>query len=107
MQLSASNGVGEEIKLGHGPRWELNEFRRLLDKLPAGAYTCDPQGLITYFNPHAVALWGRSPALNHESDRFCGSFKLYSADGIPIQHDQCWMAFALQRNAEFNGNEII
>jgi PAS domain-containing protein len=26
------------------------EFRSLLDKLPAGAYTCDAQGLITYFN---------------------------------------------------------
>ncbi len=37
------------------------QFRQLLDKLPAGAYTCDPEGLITYFNQHAVQLWGRTP----------------------------------------------
>jgi len=33
-----------------------SHFRRLLEKLPAGAYTCDPEGLITYFNPHAERL---------------------------------------------------
>src|SRR5437773_12389896 len=29
-------------------------FRGLLEKLPAGAYTCDPDGLITYFNHHEI-----------------------------------------------------
>jgi PAS domain-containing protein len=38
------------------------EFRRLLEKLPAGAYTCDASGLITYYNPRSVELWGRSQA---------------------------------------------
>jgi hypothetical protein len=37
-----------------------SHFRRLLEKLPLGAYTCDPDGLITYFNQHAVHLWGRA-----------------------------------------------
>ena len=36
------------------------QFQRLLEKLPAGAYTCDAEGLITYFNKHAVELWGRA-----------------------------------------------
>ncbi len=45
-------------------------FRRLLEKLPAGAYTCDPDGLITYFNQHAVRLWGREPKLNDPIDRY-------------------------------------
>ena len=72
------------------------QFRRLLDKLPAGAYTCDAAGLITYFNQHAVELWGRAPKLNDPVDRFCGSFKLFAADGTPIPHDQCWMALALR-----------
>ncbi|HWZ70949.1 MAG TPA: ATP-binding protein [Casimicrobiaceae bacterium] len=84
-----------------------SEFHRLLDVLPAGAYTCDADGLITYFNQHAVALWGRTPALNDASDRFCGSFKLYSKDGAPIAHDQCWMALALRERKEYNGQEII
>jgi PAS domain S-box-containing protein len=84
-----------------------SEFHRLLDALPAGAYTCDADGLITYFNQHAVELWGRTPALNDSSDRFCGSFKLFSKDGTPIAHDQCWMALALRERKEYNGQEII
>jgi PAS domain S-box-containing protein len=83
------------------------EFRSLLEKLPAGAYTCNPEGLITYFNQHAVQLWGRAPRLNDRRDRFCGSFKLFSPDGSPIAHDQCWMALALKNDKEYNRREIV
>ncbi len=83
------------------------QFRRLLEKLPAGAYTCDPDGLITYFNSQAAELWGRTPRLNHPDDRFCGSFKLFSADGRPIEHRECWMALALEGRRDYNGQEII
>src|SRR5688500_15603886 len=83
------------------------EFRRLLEKLPAGAYTCDERGLITYYNPHAVTLWGRAPALNDTIDRYCGSFKLFGRDGTPIRHEQCWIALALLNDREYNGQEII
>src|SRR5215210_5430560 len=83
------------------------EFQSLLDKLPAGAYTCDAQGLITYFNQHAVQLWGRAPKLNDPRDRYCGSFKLFSPDGLPIAHDRCWMALALENDKEYNRREII
>src|SRR5256885_3343235 len=90
---------------GHD-RGELH-FRSLVEKLPAGAYTCDPDGLITYFNPHAVQLWGRAPKLNDPVDRFCGSFKLFTMDGLPIAHDECWMALALKNLSEYNGHEIV
>jgi PAS domain S-box-containing protein len=83
------------------------EFRSLLENLPAAAYTCDTQGLITYFNKQAVKLWGREPALNDLVDRFCGSFRLFAPDGAPISHDQCWMALALNENKAYNGHEII
>jgi signal transduction histidine kinase len=83
------------------------ELRCLLENLPAGAYTCDPEGLITYFNQNAVQLWGRAPKLNDPTDRFCGSFKLYTADGSPIAHDRCWMALALETKQEYNGCEIV
>lgn len=82
-------------------------FRQLLEKLPVGAYTCDAAGLITYFNPQAVQIWGRAPRLNDSIDRFCGSFKLYAADGAPIPHDDCWMARALRTGEEYNGAEIV
>jgi PAS domain S-box-containing protein len=79
----------------------------LLEKLPAGAYTCDPDGLITYYNQHAVQLWGRAPKLNDPVDRYCGSFKLFSPDGSPITHDRCWMARALKTNEGYNRCEIV
>lgn len=82
-------------------------FRTLLEKLPAGAYTCDREGLITYFNQSAVQLWGRAPALNDPADRYCGSFKLFSTDGAPIGHDRCWMALALQTDEGYNEREIV
>src|SRR5881296_2858432 len=83
------------------------DLRRLLDSLPAGAYICDRDGLITYFNRHALELWGRAPRLNDPSDRFCGSFRLFAADGSAIPHDQCWMALALKTDREYNGQEIV
>jgi hypothetical protein len=42
----------------------------LLDKLPAAAYTCDAEGLITYFNERAVELWGREAKLIDPVDRY-------------------------------------
>lgn len=82
-------------------------FRRLLDKLPAGAYLCDAEGLITYYNQQAVEVWGRAPNLYDSVDRFCGSFRLFKVDGTPIQHDECWMALALKHDREFDGQEIM
>jgi PAS domain S-box-containing protein len=82
-------------------------FHHMLEKLPAAAYTCDAQGLITYFNPRAVDLWGRAPRLNDPIDRYCGSFKLFTPDGTPIAHGDCWMALALREDREYNGHEII
>src|SRR5437773_11362342 len=82
-------------------------FRGLLETLPAGAYTCDPDGLITFFNHHALELWGRAPQLNDPADRFCGSFRLFATDGTALAHDQCWMALALKTGKEYNGHEIV
>src|SRR5262245_15752480 len=71
------------------------ECYRLLAKLPAGAYTCNRDGLITYYNQRAVEIWGRAPKLNDATDRFCGSFRLFAPDGAAIAHNHCWMALAL------------
>ena len=98
---------GRRRRSGPAPHEGASHFRRLLEKLPAGAYTCDPDGLITYFNPQAERLWGRAPKLNDPVDRFCGSFKLFASDGSPIAHDRCWMALALETHREYNEREIV
>lgn len=50
---------------------------------------------------------GREPKINDPIDRFCGSFKLFSAEGPPINHDQCWMALALKGDKEYNHEIVI
>jgi PAS domain S-box-containing protein len=82
-------------------------FRQLLEALPAAAYTCDAEGLITYFNKPAVELWGREPKLNDPADRYCGSFKLFSSNGLPIPHDRCWMALAIKDGRDYRGQEVV
>ncbi len=81
--------------------------QKLLDKLPAGAYLCNAEGLIVYFNDHAVRMWGRAPTLNEPMDRFCGSFRLHHSDGRAMPHDECWMALALKTGQEYNGVEVV
>src|SRR5690606_38484518 len=83
------------------------EFYRLLDKLPAGAYVCDAEGLITYFNHRAVVVWGREPKLRDPDDRFCGSLRLYKTDGTAIPHEKCWMALSIRERRAYNGHEIV
>src|SRR5262245_14914351 len=78
-------------------------FRGLLDALPAAIYTTDDAGRITYYNEAAAALWGRRPPLS--SSEWCGSWKLFWADGTPLPHDQCPMAIALRENRAVRGME--
>jgi two-component system, chemotaxis family, CheB/CheR fusion protein len=91
----------------HPVRYKADlKFRELLAKLPAAAYTCDAEGLMTYFNERAVELWGREPKLNDPVDRFCGSFRLFAANGAPISHRECWMTLALKNAKAYNEQEI-
>lgn len=52
-------------------------------------------------------MWGRAPALHDPVDRFCGSFKLFSPDGAPIPHEECWIALALRNDRAYDGREIF
>ncbi len=99
--------ISERKQFEESLRRSERKFRDLLEKLPAAAYTCDAEGLITYYNRRAVEMWGREPKLNDPDDRFCGSFKLYSTEGTPLTHDQCWMALTLKEDKDYNGQEIV
>src|ERR1700716_1999078 len=76
-------------------------LHELLQNLPAATYTTDAAGRITFYNEAAVAFWGARPTLN--SDKWCGSWRMYWPDGTPLPHDQCPMAIALKENRSFKG----
>jgi PAS domain-containing protein len=81
--------------------------RGILGAIPAAAYTCDESGQITYFNPTAEAVWGRVPRMGDAGERYCGSYRLYSTDGVRIRHEECWMALALLQGRAYHGHEIV
>jgi len=100
--------ISELTEVGRVTATIDTQLRQLLEALPVGAYACDPEGLITSFNQKAVELWGRTPRLNDPTDRWCGSFKLYSADdGTPLRHEECWMALAIRTGVPQNAQEIV
>src|SRR5688572_21489499 len=92
---------------GYLPLFNETQFRRLLEALPAAAYTCDPDGFITFFNRRAAKLWGREPKLLDPLDRYCGSYKLYDVDGTPMPHEACWMALSLKHQRAFVRRKIV
>jgi PAS domain S-box-containing protein len=88
-----------------GGEGDENFFRTVLDALPAAIYTTDAKGRITYYNRAAVELAGREPRLGE--DEWCVTWRLYTADGVPLPHDRCPMAVALQENRAIRGVEAV
>jgi PAS domain S-box-containing protein len=70
-------------------------MRDLLEGLPAAVYTTDANGRITFFNKACINMAGRTPQLGEE---WCVTWRLRTADGAPLPHDQCPMALALKED---------
>lgn len=56
-------------------------FRTLFELGPSAVYSCDARGVIQDFNRRAAELWGRTPAAGDDSERFCGSMRMFRPDG--------------------------
>jgi PAS domain S-box-containing protein len=82
-----------------------HRLHAVLDALPAAVYTTDADGRVTYYNQAAVELSGRRPELG--SDEWCVTWRLFSADGTPMRHDECPMAQALKQDRPIRGIEAI
>ena len=79
---------------------------RLFEQLPFAIYICDRDGLILRYNRHAAELWGRSPKLGDPNERFCGSFRMYRADGGLLPHHECPMADVLRTGISVREQEV-
>jgi PAS domain S-box-containing protein len=86
----------------------LNDSQKhvLVEIMPSAVFTCDRDGLITYYNQRAAELWGRSPKLRDPEDRYCGSFRLYQPDGTPLPHHASPMAVAIHTGRSTRNEEI-
>jgi PAS domain S-box-containing protein len=91
--------------LGNSTHIEQLTQGGLYDLLPIGVYICDAQGLIKSSNIKAWQLWGRMPA--HDSEQFCGSFKLYHPGGMSISRDASPSAQCLLSGVEIKNVELV
>jgi PAS domain S-box-containing protein len=83
-------------------------FRTLFELGPSAVYSCDARGVIQDFNRQATKLWGRTPTRGDDSERFCGSLRMYRPDGSFMPHDQCPMAWvSLGKVSEVMDEEVI
>lgn len=76
----------------------------LVAGLPVAVYTTDADGYLTLYNEAAEALWGRRPVIG--KDRWCGSWKLYDADGSPLPLDLCPLAITLREKRPVRAAEV-
>jgi len=78
-----------------------------LNAIPGAIYLCDRDGWLVRFNSEAAELWGRTPRLGESGDRFCGSYRLYSTDGMPLAVDECPMASTLSAGLNARNQEVM
>lgn len=77
----------------------------VLQALPVAVYTTDADGMLTFYNEAAAELWGYRPEIG--ASQWCGSWRLYTAAGGPLPHDQCPMAVTLREGYPVRGAEAI
>src|SRR5260370_37954889 len=80
------------------------QFRDLLQALPAAIYTTDAEGRSTFFNGGCIEFAGRTPKIG---DMWCVTWKLFWPDGTPLAHEDCPMAIALKENRPVRDMEAI
>src|SRR5690606_31170806 len=90
--------------INHHPRAE-DPVSQILQNIDAALYMCDADGTIIMYNEAAARLWGRRPRIGE--DKWCGSWKLFSLDGSPIELSECPMAVTLKEGRPVQGREII
>ncbi|MDI1312266.1 PAS domain S-box protein [Prosthecobacter sp.] len=81
------------------------KFRSLIQSLPAAVYTCDCEGRIQLYNAAAAELWGREPEIG--KDLWCGSWRIYNADGSPMELIHSPMARTLHSGRAVQEDEIV
>jgi PAS domain S-box-containing protein len=99
--------VTERVRAEEALRESEERIRQLVSLMPAGVYTCDAQGRITFYNRRAAELWGREPRIGDEEEEFCGSFRLWRADGSPLPHDQTPMAAGVREGRSVRNMEVV
>jgi len=77
----------------------------IFDAIGIAVYATDANGYISHYNDAAAEIWGRRPMLG--VDRWCGSWRIFTPEGEPIELQDCPMGVALRENRPVRGVEIV
>ncbi|HYE53947.1 MAG TPA: PAS domain S-box protein [Chitinophagaceae bacterium] len=99
--------VTEQKKLYEALKESEARYKSLVSSLPAGIYTCDKEGRITFFNDQAAKLWGYRPDINSDSVKFCACFRVCLMDGTFVAPENTPMAIALKTGQTFRNIEAL
>src|SRR5690606_29507346 len=80
------------------------DFTPLVKDSPFAIYTCDTDGFITYYNPAAAVLWGKSPEIGKAFWWDCQ--KIFYPNGLPMPVDSSPMAMTLKKGLAYDNQEI-
>jgi len=75
-----------------------------LEKLPLAICACDAQGRLLWYNQRAAALWGRTPRLKNDADKYSGWHQVY-IDGRQLCGDEMPMGWVLRTGIPVRGIE--
>ncbi|WP_221930861.1 PAS domain S-box protein [Telmatospirillum sp. J64-1] len=78
----------------------------ILELLPVGVFVCDAEGVIQRFNQKAAEIWGRAPDVGHKSERFCGAYRAWRADGTQLTLEDMPVAEVLRTGAVVRNLEV-
>jgi len=73
-----------------------------IEMLPVAIYACDKDGRVLWFNALAAQLWGRKPRIGDDSEKYCGSYRLYFG-GRQIERQETPMATVLRTGIPVRG----
>jgi PAS domain S-box-containing protein len=102
--IGAAQDITERKEAEDALRASEQHHRHVLESLPVAVYLADSEGRLTMYNQAAADLWGRRPVLGEE--KWYGSLKLFTADGMDLPHDSCPMAIALREGRPAQGVEV-
>lgn len=102
--MTISNMAASSLRSASQEALELQAAPELVEKLPVAIYACDAQGRILWFNERAAALWGRTPAIGSDDERYCGSYEFY-LDGRQITGEETPVATVLTSGIPIRGVE--
>ncbi|ACB74064.1 PAS domain S-box protein [Opitutus terrae] len=79
---------------------------QLVAMLPAGIYTVDAEGRITFYNPRAAEIWQARPTLHAPYAEFAAQFKIIGEDGREVAMETRPMPTVLREGRNLVTNEI-